>query len=50
MNQHKMLDAARRGIGTMPVEGLDQIWYIEGDGYVAIDLTSALANRCNDFG
>jgi hypothetical protein len=44
MNQHKMLDAARAGIGGAMTAGVDQIWYVEAEGYVAIDLTSALVN------
>ena len=44
MNQHKMLDAARAGMGGAMIAGVDQIWYVEAEGYVAIDLTSALVN------
>jgi hypothetical protein len=44
MNQHKMLDAAREGLGGAMIPGVDQIWYVEADGYVTIDLTSALLN------
>lgn len=42
MNQHKMLEAAREGMGGAMIPGVDQIWCVEADGYVAIDLTSAL--------
>jgi hypothetical protein len=44
MNQHRMLEAAREDVeGAMPA-GIDQIWYVEPDGCVVIDLTSALVN------
>jgi len=44
MNQHKMLEAAREGMGGAMLPGIDQVWYVEAEGYVAIDLTSALVN------
>jgi hypothetical protein len=44
MNQHKMLEAAREGMGGAMFPGIDQVWYVEAEGYVAIDLTSALLN------
>jgi hypothetical protein len=44
MNQHKMLEAAREGMGGAMISGVDQIWYVEAEGCVAIDLTSALLN------
>ncbi len=44
MNQHKMLEAAREGMGGAMIPDVDQIWYVEAEGYVAIDLTSALVN------
>src|SRR5688572_5009191 len=36
MNQHKMLEAAREGMGGAMIAGVDEIWYVEADGYVAI--------------
>lgn len=44
MNQHKMLEAAREGMGGAMIPDVDQIWYVEAEGYGAIDLTSALVN------
>jgi hypothetical protein len=44
MSQHKMLEAAREGMGGATIPGVDQIWYVDAEGYVAIDLTSALVN------
>jgi hypothetical protein len=44
MHQHKMLEAAREGMGGTMLPEIDQIWYVEADGHVAIDLTSALVN------
>ena len=42
MNQHKMLEAAREGMGGSVLPGIDQIWYVEAEGHVAIELTPAL--------
>jgi hypothetical protein len=50
MNQHKMLEAAREGMGGVMMPGIDQIWYVEADGYVAIDLTSALKDGHDELG
>ena len=50
MNQHKMLEAARQGTGGAMIPGVDQIWYVEADGHVAIDLTSALLNGHDELG
>src|SRR5687768_15754876 len=50
MNQHKMLEAAREGMGRAMLPGIDQVWYVEADGYVAIDLTSALVNGHDELG
>jgi hypothetical protein len=44
MNQYKMLEATREGMGGAMLPGIDQIWYVEADSCVAIDLTSALVN------
>jgi len=43
MNQHKMLEAAREGMGRAMLPGIAQIWYVEADGDVAI----AYANVTN---
>jgi hypothetical protein len=50
MNQHKMLEAAREGMGGAMLPDIDQVWYLEAGGYVAIDLTSALVNSHDDLG
>jgi hypothetical protein len=36
--------AVREGMGGARISGIDQIWHVEAEGYVAIDLTSALVN------
>lgn len=50
MNQYKMLEAAREGMEGSMLPGIDQIWYLEADGCVAIDLTSALVNGHDELG
>lgn len=50
MNQHKRLEAAREGMGGAMLPGIDQVWYVEAEGYVAIDLTSALVNGHDELG
>lgn len=50
MNQHKMREAAREGMGGAMIPGCDQIWYVEAEGYVALDLTPALVNGHDELG
>jgi hypothetical protein len=50
MNQYKMLEAAREGIGGNLPDGLDQIWYAEVDGTSFFDFTAAITNGTDELG
>jgi hypothetical protein len=41
MNQHKMLEAVREGVGAIPA-GLDQVWFTEAHGAYFFDFTKPL--------
>jgi hypothetical protein len=49
MNPHKMLEAARESMGGAMIPGVDQIWYVEAEGFMALDLTPALANGYDEL-
>lgn len=50
MNQYKMLEAAREGIGGSLPEGLDQLWYAEAEGAWFFDFTAAILNGTDELG
>lgn len=50
MNQYKMLEAAREGVGGSLPEGLDQLWYAEAEGTWFFDLTAAITNGTDKLG
>lgn len=49
MNQHKMLEAVREGIGAMP-DGLDQLWFTEAHGAYFFDFTKPIETGSNELG
>jgi hypothetical protein len=50
MSQYRMLEAAREGMGGAMLAEIDQIWYVEAGGDVAIDLTSAIVSGHDKLG
>jgi hypothetical protein len=50
MNQHKMLEAAREGIGGTLPDDLDQLWYAEAEGTWFFDFTAAITNGTDELG
>lgn len=50
MNQYKILEAAREGVGGSLPEGLDQLWYAEAEGTWFFDLTAAITNGTDKLG
>ncbi len=49
MNQHKMLEAVRTGVGAMP-DGLDQLWYTEAHGAYFFDFAEPIRTGSDDLG
>jgi hypothetical protein len=42
MNQHKMLEAVREGLGGSMPEGLDQLWFTEARGAYFFDFAKPI--------
>ncbi len=42
MNQHKMLEAVRQGLGGSMPEGLDQLWFTEARGAYFFDFAKPI--------
>jgi hypothetical protein len=42
MNQHKMLEAVRDGLGGAMPEGLDQLWFTEARGAYFFDFAKPI--------
>lgn len=50
MNQYKMLEAVREGLGGRLPDGLSQLWYAEANGASFFDFTAAITNGTDELG